>query len=101
MLQDNATLAVGDVAGTAAVVAAYYRFYTLCPEHTTDALSNSADAAFTGVLSYVGDDGWAAHVVDPLGTHGLVVYPDDPTLHSPEAQSFIGMMWAARTVAGI
>lgn len=101
MLQDNATLAIGDVAGTAAVAAAYYRFYTLCPEYATDALSSGADAAFTGVVNYVGDDGFATHVVDPMGTYGLVVYPNDPTLHSPEAQSFIGMMWAARTVAGI
>lgn len=101
MLQSNTTLAVGDVSGTAAVVAAYYRFHVLCPEYAVDVLTQGAETAWEGVMAKIGDDGWATHVVDPLGTYGWVVYPDDPTLHSPEAQSFAGMMWAARTAAGI
>lgn len=38
-------------------------------------------------------------VVDPLGSQGFLVYPDNNTLRSPEGQAFLGMMWAARSAA--
>lgn len=38
-------------------------------------------------------------VVDPLGSNGFLVYPDNNTLRSPEGQAFLGMMWAARSAA--
>jgi len=35
-------------------------------------------------------------VVDPSGNNGFDVTPEG---HSPEGQSFLGMLWAARTAA--
>ncbi|WVQ74275.1 hypothetical protein IAR50_003872 [Cryptococcus sp. DSM 104548] len=100
MLQSNATLAVGDTSGTALTVAAYYRFLKLAPELTSDNLTALAEKAFDGVVAKIGDDGWVTQVVDPEGTYGWVVYPDDPTLHSPEGQAFAALMWKARTDYG-
>ncbi|KAL7424293.1 hypothetical protein Q5752_001883 [Cryptotrichosporon argae] len=99
MDQGNATLALGDTAGTAAVISAFYRFYVLRPD-LAGGLTGQAAAAFDGVMSFVASDGWLSHEVDPQGTYGWVVYPES-SLRSPEGQSFLGLMWAARTAAGI
>ncbi|TYJ57918.1 hypothetical protein B9479_001273 [Cryptococcus floricola] len=100
MHQSNATLAVGDTSGTALTVAAYYRFLKLAPELTNDNLTTLAEQAFDGVVAKIDDNGWVTHAVDPMGTYGWVVYPDDLTLHSPEAQAFAALMWKARTDYG-
>ncbi|WWC72107.1 uncharacterized protein I206_106067 [Kwoniella pini CBS 10737] len=101
MKQDNATLAVGDTAGTALTVAAYYRFIKLCPAKANPNLTKLAEKAFDAVVDKIDKDGWVTHAVDPMGTYGWVVYPDDLTIHSPEAQAFAAKMWKARTEAGI
>ncbi|WVQ66890.1 uncharacterized protein L199_005081 [Kwoniella botswanensis] len=98
--QDNQTLAVGDTAGTALVVAAYYRFLKICPDKVNDHLTKLAERAFDAVVAKIDKDGWVTHAVDPMGTYGWVVYPDDPNMHSPEAQAFAAKMWKARTEAG-
>nr|XP_018260774.1 uncharacterized protein I303_06490 [Kwoniella dejecticola CBS 10117]OBR82932.1 hypothetical protein I303_06490 [Kwoniella dejecticola CBS 10117] len=101
MKQDNATLAVGDTAGTALTVAAYYRFITLCPDKAHSKLTKLAENAFDAVVGKIDNDGWVTHAVDPMGTYGWVVYPNDLSMHSPEAQAFAAKMWKARTEAGI
>ncbi|WVW86267.1 hypothetical protein I302_108309 [Kwoniella bestiolae CBS 10118] len=101
MRQVNATLAVGDTAGTALTVAAYYRFVKLCPDKVNDALTRLAERAFDAVVAKIDKEGWVTHAVDPMGTYGWVVYPNDPNMHSPEAQAFAAKMWKARTKAGV
>ncbi|WVQ84673.1 hypothetical protein IAT38_006828 [Cryptococcus sp. DSM 104549] len=99
MLQSNQTLTVGDTAGTALVVAAYYRFREIAPWLASDELTDKAEQAFDGVVAKIDSDGWVTHAVDPMGTYTWTVYPDDPTMHSPEAQAFAAKMWRARTEA--
>lgn len=100
MLQGNSTLALGDTAGTALSVAAYYRFLEIAPHLTSQDLTAKAEKAFDGVVAKIDDDGWVTHCVDPMGTYGWVVYPEDHSLHSPEGQAFAAKMWKARTDAG-
>ncbi|KIR41426.1 hypothetical protein I307_03974 [Cryptococcus deuterogattii 99/473] len=100
MLQDNSTLALGDTAGTALTVAAYYRFLEITPHLTSQDLTAKAEKAFDGVVAKIDDNGWVTHCVDPMGTYGWVVYPEDYSLHSPEGQAFAAKMWKARTDAG-
>ena len=52
----------GDAAGTALIVAAYYRFATLSPWSATSDLTNAANRAFDGVVNQLKDDGWLGHV---------------------------------------
>ncbi|OXG29456.1 hypothetical protein C359_04851 [Cryptococcus neoformans Bt120] len=100
MLQDNSTLALGDTAGTALTVAAYYRFLEIAPHLTSQDMTAKAEKAFDGVVAKIDDNGWVTHCVDPMGTYGWVVYPEDYSLHSPEGQAFAAKMWKARTDAG-
>ncbi|WWC91811.1 uncharacterized protein L201_006758 [Kwoniella dendrophila CBS 6074] len=100
MRQANETLAVGDTAGTALTVAAYYRYINICPSKKDDKLLQSAEKAFDSVVDKIDNNGWVLHEVDPQGTYGWVVYPDDKSFHSPEAQAFVATMWKARTDAG-
>ena len=53
---------------------------------------NTTNSPFVSVLI-------KSKVVDPLGSNGFLVYPDNNTLRSPEGQAFLGMMWAARSAA--
>jgi hypothetical protein len=77
-------------------------------------MNEACDRAFDGVMAKVNDDGWMTQVsishhiiryiayqqvVDPMGSQGFLVYPDNNTLRSPEGQAFLGMMWAARSAA--
>jgi len=77
-------------------------------------MNEACDRAFDGVMAKVTDDGWMtqvsiphsilkriadSQVVDPMGSQGFLVYPDNNTLRSPEGQAFLGMMWAARSAA--
>lgn len=108
----------GESASTALVVAAYYRFRKLAPWLTTEEMNRACDRAFDGVMAKVDDAGWmtqvsslqshchhrpdadtSIQVVDPLGSNGFLVYPDNDSLRSPEGQAFLGMMWAARSAA--
>ncbi|GFZ48818.1 hypothetical protein JCM24511_06567 [Saitozyma sp. JCM 24511] len=101
MNQPNATLAIGDSSGTALTVAAFYRFLSVCSTASvSDSVKSLASKAFDGVVAQIDSNGWLGNVVDPLGTNGWVVYPGS-NIRSPEGQSFVGLMWAARTAAGI
>lgn len=62
MLESNATLALGDAAGTALIVAAYYRLLKIAPLQTAPDLTAKAERAFDGVVAQLQDDGWLAHV---------------------------------------
>lgn len=98
MDQTNADLTHGDSAGTTAVVSAYYRFLVLRPDLAAP-MKAQADKAFGAVVNKVNSDGWLTLVVDPQGTNGFRVYPEQNT-RSPEGQALLGAMWAARTAAG-
>lgn len=62
MLEDNSTLALGDTAGTALTVAAYYRFLEIAPHLTSQDLIAKAEKAFDGVVAKIDDNGWVTHV---------------------------------------
>ena len=77
-------------------------------------MNEACDRAFDGVMAKVTDDGWMtqvsishyeimcianSQVVDPMGSQGFLVHPDNNSLRSPEGQAFLGMMWAARSAA--
>ena len=98
MHEPDASLSQGDAAGTALIIASAYRFYTLFPERCNEWFLNQADKGFRGVVDKLDDQGWIHQVVDPDGKDGFIVIPG---MKSPEAQSFTGMMWAARTQASI
>ncbi|WVR00122.1 hypothetical protein IAU59_007264 [Kwoniella sp. CBS 9459] len=110
MQDPDPRLSIGDTAGTALTVAAYYRFCVLAPEYTnTDDsadtevaawMKEQAEKAFDAVVGFIDDDGWVRHAVNPQGD-GWLVYPDDPTILSPEAQAFAAILWKARTDAGV
>lgn len=85
----------GETAGTALTVAAYYRFITMFPESATDTDVAAAERAFDGVVSKIDSNGWLTSVVNPMGPWVI------DGAQSPEGQSFLGMMWAARTKAGL
>jgi rhamnogalacturonyl hydrolase YesR len=102
MNDPDAELSYGDSAGTALIVAAFYRYYLYFPSRCNDWLLSQADKAFKGVVDKIGEDGFVTQVVDPDGTNGFLVYPWlSPPMQSPEAQAFSGMMWAARTASGV
>jgi hypothetical protein len=102
MHEPDADLSLGDAAGTALIVASAYRFYALFPERCNDWFIRQAEKGFRGVVNQLDEDGWIHHVVDPDGINGFIVEPErEPPMQSPEAQAFAGMMWAARTQAGI
>lgn len=98
----------GESAGTALVVAAFYRYSVMAPSAVSPFQREKADLAFKGVLKKLDNDGWlqqvcllyvmelTSQVVDPSGKNGFNV--DDDAI-SPEGQSFLGMLWAARTAA--
>ncbi|RSH82547.1 uncharacterized protein EHS24_007528 [Apiotrichum porosum] len=99
MLTDDSTLSIADSTGTAGVVAAFYRFYIRRPD-LAKALTTKAAQAFDGVVAKIDSSFWLTDVVDPLGTNGFIVTPGSGT-QSPEGQSFVALMWAARTAAKI
>ncbi|CAK9785697.1 hypothetical protein CC85DRAFT_288182 [Cutaneotrichosporon oleaginosum] len=88
----------GDSAGTAAVVGAFYRFLVMRPD-LAGPMKGAAEQAFAAVVDKIDTDAWLTAVVDPQGTNGFLVYPDQNT-RSPEGQSLLAVMWAARTAAG-
>ncbi|KAL1413426.1 hypothetical protein Q8F55_001193 [Vanrija albida] len=90
--------ALTDSTGTTAVVGAYYRFLVLRPDLVKD-LKPKADAAFRGVVAKINSDNWLTAVVDPQGTNGFI-RNDAANTRSPEGQSLLGALWAARTAAG-
>lgn len=70
MLQGNSTLALGDTAGTALTVAAYYRFLEIAPHLTSQDLTAKAEKAFDGVVAKIDDNGWVTHVSSTENVHG-------------------------------
>ncbi|KAI9634162.1 uncharacterized protein MKK02DRAFT_8291, partial [Dioszegia hungarica] len=101
MNEPNPELSHGDTAGTALIIAAFYRYYLLYPSRINQWALDQADKAFKGVVDKIDESGWVTQVVDPDGTNGFLVYINLATpMQSPEAQAFSGMMWAARTAAG-
>jgi rhamnogalacturonyl hydrolase YesR len=102
MNDPDPSLSHGDTAGTALIVAAFYRYYLYYPSRINAWALEQADKAFKGVVDKIDDLGWVTQVVDPDGVNGFLVYVNLATpMQSPEAQAFSGMMWAARTAAGI
>ncbi|OCF38058.1 hypothetical protein I316_00282 [Kwoniella heveanensis BCC8398] len=105
MQDPDPQLSIGDTAGTALAVAAYYRFCLLAPELISDETESGAwmreraETAFDAVVGFIDDEGWVRHAVNPQGD-GWLVYPDNPDIKSPEAQAFAAIMWKARTDAG-
>ena len=87
----------GDTSGTAATVSAYYRFRVLAPSHTNAWMDSKASAMFDAVVSNLSDQGWLGGVVNPQYPWAVSGYSGQ----SPEGQSFLGLMWAARTAAGV
>ena len=85
----------GETAGTALTVAAYYRFIKLYPDLATDANTKAAAQAFDAVVASLDEDGWLTSNVNPMGPWVI-----DGT-KSPEGESFVGQMWAARTAIGV
>lgn len=65
------------------------------PDETSDALETAAARAFDGVVAKIDAEGWLGSTVDPMGPWEV------RGTRSPEGQSFVGMMWAARTKAGL
>jgi len=65
------------------------------PDSATDANVAAAEKAFDGVVAKIDGDGWLTSVVNPMGPWVI------DGAKSPEGQSFVGMMWAARTKAGL
>jgi hypothetical protein len=91
----DSSLGGGETAGTAVIVAAYYRWLTLGPMNAPDWLRSAAAKAFDGVVAKIDNDGWLTQAINPMGPWVV------DGAKSPEGQSFVGMMWAARTRAGI
>lgn len=92
------TAALTDSTGTTAVVGAFYRFLVLRPDLASP-LKSKADLAFRGVVNKINSDNWLTAVVDPQGTNGFL-RNDAANTRSPEGQSLLGALWAARTAAG-
>ncbi|TXT15672.1 hypothetical protein VHUM_00175 [Vanrija humicola] len=90
--------ALTDSTGTAAVAGAFYRFLVLRPDLAAP-LKPKADLAFRGVVSKINGANWLTAVVDPQGTNGFL-RNDAANVRSPEGQSLLGALWAARTAAG-
>jgi hypothetical protein len=85
-------------AGTAIVAAAFYRFYALAPD-LAKPMEADANRAYNGVMKQL-QDGVLRGCVDPSG-QGAVSFArimDEP---SPEGQSFVVLMYAARQDAKI
>lgn len=77
------------------IAAAYYRFRVLAPQKVSSWLDSRASDLFDAVVSHVDNNGWLSQVVNPDGP--WTVYGGQ----SPEGQSALGLMWAARTAAGV
>ncbi|BEJ12619.1 hypothetical protein CspHIS471_0210790 [Cutaneotrichosporon sp. HIS471] len=97
MEETDPALTHADSAGTTAVVGAFYRFLVLRPD-LARGMKPAAERAFSGVVNKVDGEAWLTAVVDPQGTNGFLVYPGQDT-RSPEGQSLLAIMWAARTAA--
>lgn len=95
---DDADLTHPESAGTAGVVAAYYRFLKLRPDLAAP-FKAQAEKSFSAVVSKIGADNWLKEVVDPSGNGGFFVKEWENT-RSAEGQSFVVLMYAARRAAG-
>lgn len=62
MVQHDSQAAIGDSAGTAAVVAAFYRYADLFPWHVGSGVQAKAEKAFDGVMAKVNGTGWLTQV---------------------------------------
>jgi len=87
-----------DSAGTAMVVAAYYRFYAL-NQGLAAPMKDDANRAYNGVVNKLNDEGWLTEVVNPEGTSNGFNVAD--WVKSPEGQTFTAMMHVARKDAGV
>lgn len=85
-----------ECAGTAGVVAAFYRFLVINPG-LAEPMKAQAEKSFGGLVNKIDDQGKLMSVVDPSGGNGFNM---NDGRASPEGQAFIMLMWAARTAAG-
>lgn len=91
-----------ETAGTAAVVAAYYRLLAQDGDEGGGAggafsdpwLFAAAERAYAGVMAHVADDGTVRGCVDPSGAD----FDNADTDDSPEGHAFVPLMWAARNM---
>lgn len=118
LLSSEERLNTPECAGSAIIVAAFYRHYSLWASSEFNAgLTAAAARVYGGISKKIDGSGWVTQVinalscelqlmnkvVDPMGTNGFVVPGgrSDTWTHSPEAQSFTAMMYAARHAARI
>ncbi|KAI1818000.1 hypothetical protein GGS20DRAFT_426833 [Poronia punctata] len=86
----------GELSGTTLLTATAYRMAMLEPDTFGDKYTIWADEKRGEILERIGDDGLLSPVVNPLDWHDR-----EPSLASPEAQSFAVLMFAAyRDFAG-
>ena len=52
----------GESAGTALVLAAFYRYSVIAPNAVDQAMRDKAEVAFVGVIKKLGEDGWLTQV---------------------------------------
>jgi hypothetical protein len=52
----------GESAGTALVLAAFYRYSVIAPNAVDQAMRDKAEVAFGGVMKKLGEDGWLTQV---------------------------------------
>jgi len=52
----------GESAGTALVLAAFYRYAVIAPNAVDQAMRDKAEVAFAGVTRKLGEDGWLTQV---------------------------------------
>lgn len=79
-----------DTASTALIASVTFRLAVLKEDNSTYVAN--ANSAYDFVHRNIDDDGWLRNTVDPLVFYALSK-PDNP---SPEAQSFVLLMEAAR-----
>ena len=95
------------------IAAAYYRFRVIAPGKIAPWLDSRASDLFDAVVNQVDGNGWLNHVGSICVlrrsltdvTPGQVVNPEYPwsvySGQSPEGQSVLGLLWAARSAAGV
>jgi len=52
----------GESAGTALVLAAFYRYSVIAPNAVSQDMRDKAEVAFGGVIKKLGEDGWLTQV---------------------------------------
>lgn len=55
-------IAQGESAGSALVLAAFYRYTVMAPNTITQTQRDAADKLFIGVVNKLGEDGWLTQV---------------------------------------